>query len=934
LSDSRGMYVLGSNNFIHNNNITTNGNNGYGIDLYSGTNSAIYDNNITTTGSAAYGIYLRDGSSNNSIQNNTITTNNTNGYGVCVEANSNNSNFSSNSIYTKGSNGYGIYFSNSTNNTISGNRFNISSAVGIYLIANADNNSFISNNVTTTSVGAYGFQSNTSTNSNLIGNKINTSLSVGIYIIGTTSAHYNHSISISNLAEGLPVNYTFNGNNLIYQNVASGTYGQVVCAWCTNVTYNNFNMTADGFAFYNTSNSKINNSGVNTSVGYGVLAYGSSSSYLQNNTFNLLNITILANDLYGVLFSGASGNNITNSNIYAYPPSQYNYGLYLSGTSYNNILNNNLTSWATGWGKPFVSSSSTNNNVSGNNVRSYYNGAGAWQMSSGTNSNRITNNNFTSVSDSGLNINDASGNTITNNIISNLNTGYIVAFYNFAGNNVFVDNLLTTTGSNYVYNDYGINNFTNCTISKTGMAVANTGKTNVFWYADTYVNDSNGNALNGANVSTTDVNSILRNWSLTNSSGYTSRITLREFMQNSSGFYYDTNYTFNASKSGYANNWSIINLTTNYILPSNYVWMTLNNVGQINLSYVNPTPNNGSRQIANSETINVSVNGTNNIGACLLSWNSGAGYVNETMTLEGSGTNVFCSKTKSTADGTTYLYKVYANDTFATVNVTSAQTFRENAKPPVLTLNNPNDGNHTTNRTPQFSWAMTTDDDGDTLTTQLNITPNCASFYCDSQDFKLKNVTNNGTSYALSEAEKFMNLYEVGDYPDNYTWKVITYDGYEWSSSYSDTRTIFIDSEVVLTLINNATNFGTMSLNENNETTDDNPNPLLLQNDGNCFVDVNLSSSDLLWNSISGPSNYYLYKIDRYAGWNSFNFTESQTTWEQVSELNVTSIAALNYNTGNNRSEIDLNVTVPGDETPGSKSSVIVLTGYYIRDPE
>jgi len=402
------------------------------------------------------------------------------------------------------------------------------------------------------------------------------------------------------------------------------------------------------------------------------------------------------------------------------------------------------------------------------------------------------------------------------------------------------------------------------------------------------------------------------------------------------------------NSSPYNNTWWNVTVT-GIPLGNNYKWAvwcndtsgnsnitqnrTFNVLAQINMSYVNPTPGNNTRRIANSETINVSVNGTNSISSCLLSWNSGAGYVNESMTIEGSGTNVFCSKTKSTVDGTTYLYKIYANETLGMVNETLAQTFRENAKPPVLVLNNPNDGNHTTNRTPQFSWTMTTDDDGDTLTTQLNITPNCASVDCDSLDSKLKNVTNNGTSYVLLPSEKFKNLYEAGDYQDNYTWKVITYDGYEWSSSYSSARTIFIDSRVVLTLVNDTTNFGSMILNENNETTDNNPNPLLLQNDGNCFVDVNLSSSDLLWNSISGPSNYYLYKMDRYAGWNSFNFTESQTTWAQVPDSNITSISALNYTSGNNRTEIDMNVTVPGDELAGSKSSLLSFTGYYIHDP-
>jgi len=357
---------------------------------------------------------------------------------------------------------------------------------------------------------------------------------------------------------------------------------------------------------------------------------------------------------------------------------------------------------------------------------------------------------------------------------------------------------------------------------------------------------------------------------------------------------------------------------------------------QINFSYVAPTPANISRQIANSVTINVSVNGTNSISACLLYWDSGSGYASENMTREGSGTNVFCSKTKATVDGTNYWYKVYANDTLGNSNYSDAQTFRENTKPPVLTLNAPADLNHTTNRTPNFSWTMSSDEDGDTLTTMLNISPNCASLNCNALDSRLNNVTNNGVSYTLLDSEKLKNLFEAGDYQDNYSWKVITWDGYEWSTSYSSTRTIFIDSQVVLTLINDTTNFGTMLPNDKNDTTDDSPNPLLLENDGNCYVNVNLSSSGLLWESLpgQGPSNYYLYKVDRFNEWDSFNYGQSQTSWAQAPITNFTSVVSqLNYAAGNNRSEIDINVTVPGDEPSGSKSSLLSFTGYYVHDP-
>ncbi|HDD45856.1 MAG TPA: fibronectin type III domain-containing protein [Candidatus Aenigmarchaeota archaeon] len=97
------------------------------------------------------------------------------------------------------------------------------------------------------------------------------------------------------------------------------------------------------------------------------------------------------------------------------------------------------------------------------------------------------------------------------------------------------------------------------------------------------------------------------------------------------------------------------------------------------VSFIYPTPPNGSRRINNNEIINVSVVGDADIDTCILEWNG----INESMDKIGNGWYVYCQKAKVTSDGTTYFYRVYVNDSFGNMNATPQQWFRENAKPEV-----------------------------------------------------------------------------------------------------------------------------------------------------------------------------------------------------------------------------------------------------------
>ncbi len=355
---------------------------------------------------------------------------------------------------------------------------------------------------------------------------------------------------------------TLDSPNTIYvltQNVSSsGT--------CMNITASNVTLNCQGFTInFSNSNSGagVYSNSTNTTVKNCVIIQGSEQE-----------------DSYGIEFSiSANKGTIDNNSITTNGTSSY--GIYLNGADNNTITNTNTTSAGDfSWGMYFGSSEYNNATDSAdyNNVTNFkQNGDyGCVYMLKGNY------NNFVNASVRGLRYDclylvRASNNNFTNCYIDGNDWACAVIAFS-TDQNSFVNSILTGVASICLYPTAGIYNLTNCTMHSvlSDRNFINGGQLNVFWYADVYVNDSNGNAIDTANVSVTDINLILQNWSLTNSSGYIQRLTLREYMQNATAQYFDTNYTFNASKTGYSydSDTGPVNLTTNYI-GSNYIGVTL-----------------------------------------------------------------------------------------------------------------------------------------------------------------------------------------------------------------------------------------------------------------------------------------------------------------------------------------------------------------------
>jgi len=348
-------------------------------------------------------------------------------------------------------------------------------------------------------------------------------------------------------------------------------------------------------------------------------------------------------------------------------------------------------------------------------------------------------------------------------------------------------------------------------------------------------------------------------------------------------------------------------------------------ISGLTVTYVNPTPGDNTRRISNSETINVTVTSDSGVSVdtCILEWNG----ANETMTMRGTGSSVTCDATKATNDGTDYTFKVYANDTVGNVANESSRTFRENDEPAKVVLTSPANYSHTTDRTPTFTWAIPSDADGDTLNYTINITCFLTSGGGCTAGENIYESNINTNSYTPSR-----ELNYFGDDNYYYNWSVHAYDGYE-NGSWSDTWELIIDTNVSLVMLNATADFGeNRVLGYTDNTTDNSPYPLSLRSASNCMIDVNISASNLLWETAPAPSAYFQYKVDWLSGESgAFNWSGSQTSWANVPQTNTSFVDYLNYTAGNSSLEIDIAIQVPGEESPGSKSSTLIFAGEYHR---
>ena len=235
---------------------------------------------------------------------------------------------------------------------------------------------------------------------------------------------------------------------------------------------------------------------------------------------------------------------------------------------------------------------------------------------------------------------------------------------------------------------------------------------------------------------------------------------------------------------------------------------------------------------------------------------------------------------------------------------------------PVISLSGPADGSSTTDRTPLFNWTVE-DADGDSLTYEINITP-----YYGSNPSAL-DVRHEVGLIALNytPSPDLELLYDNGYH---YRWKVRADDG-EVNGSWSSQWAINISAEVGVNLILDEIYFGNLAIGESN-STEEGLSPFRLENNGTVFVNISVNSSSL-WVAETNDSEYYQFKADNVSGEEgAFSWINSRTSWFNMPlTAFVVAVSELNYSDDKDSVEVDINITVPSNEDPGTKSSTIVF---------
>jgi hypothetical protein len=227
-----------------------------------------------------------------------------------------------------------------------------------------------------------------------------------------------------------------------------------------------------------------------------------------------------------------------------------------------------------------------------------------------------------------------------------------------------------------------------------------------------------------------------------------------------------------------------------------------------------------------------------------------------------------------------------------------------------------------TNRTTHFNWTAVGDLDNDTITYDLYIERvYCGdiNLQCDTELIEVNDLT--GNNYTITD---------VLDVDSRYNWSVNATTNDE--TVISDEFNFTLNSLLSLTLTTSTVDFGTMDNGVNNDTLDFNPHPFVVENSGNVVANITLNASSPLFTSSSATFDTYFWQFavaNSTAENASFNWTGSQTSFENVSNNEIQVIRELNWSDNNDSAFIHFNITVPEDELAGEKSTNVVLTARW-----
>lgn len=239
---------------------------------------------------------------------------------------------------------------------------------------------------------------------------------------------------------------------------------------------------------------------------------------------------------------------------------------------------------------------------------------------------------------------------------------------------------------------------------------------------------------------------------------------------------------------------------------------------------------------------------------------------------------------------------------------------------PTVTLINLSNWSSTTDRTPVFNWSGE-DADGDDMTYEIAINEHKyaggAVCYDNRSDDSL-------TDEFYIPSSDLLCFHDIGYY---YNWSVRANDGEGWGE-WATQWHFNLSAQVLINLTTGEVDFGSLDLGDIVNTTDGVHSPLVLENDGNCMVNVSLNSS-ALWEEQQAAGPYYQFKVDNVSGEDgAFSWIKSVVDWFNMPIADeVVGIVELDYSDQKDSSEIDVRLEVPPSEAPGVKNATVVFTG-------
>jgi len=675
----------------------------------------------------------------------------------------------------------------------------------------------------------------------------------------------------------------------------------------------------------------------------------------QSSINNLRNVSILITTGNYIYFEGASTNNITNVTI---PNTIY---LYFQNSSINTVTNstfygytyfaeNSSNTVKDSYLNSMIIRSQTSNNLTIQNLTASSSVTNYFNSTTTTYKVNLTN---VYIEDIYLSLRDNSINTLVNVTIdrsfsfydTSQNTITDCIFQDYGeifgtSKNTITNTNFTATGSLYIY-FYGTPNttFNKPYSSITQIRIDNeTGVSNpeihgylnlttlIRFQANATCNryfpiyvyyEGTSDPVSPANVTIKQNGTTYTTSGLTNASGY---VELNITFDNATGGnLYNFTLLVNDTTKG---NITFLNDTSPdgiiLYIPAADAYPTWSNNGT-----------NASNATKTQQSVYFNVTLTDDVGGGYykFAFYNGSSWSNTTPLTWTSPQNVQNVTTITATRGMTVQWYWWFNDSIGQANTTDTWNFTvANTAPTQVILDSPANNNITTNRTPQFNWTAVTDADGDSInyTILINCSDNGGQCTLDDREVNLTGITN--TTYVPTT-----NLKLFGDDSYYYNWSVRAYDGYNYSQ-WSSERKITINSLVELTLTTNNINFGELQLDQKANTTNPSYPPFVIRNDGNCYNDLNISISDDLWTSVSAPSQYFQYKVDNVTGEEgAFNSSGSQVNWSNVPVTNTTFVDLFNYSDAKDSAEIDILVWVPLSEPAGSRSSILIFSGWYVK---